>query len=145
MTRVLVVSNDKDPPDTDRSDPPTNGLPETLHTWLASGPHNIDALILDLPAPEAAREAVAMVRARGLDLPVILVASEAPGWDAPDLLALSRCVVLPSPVDPQSLRDAVNGLQSADERSRAPLAAVPGRETGQGSCRDEPSSPALWT
>ncbi len=36
-----------------------------------------------------------------------------PEWNAPDLRDLSRCVVLPSPVDPQALREAVNGFSGA--------------------------------
>ncbi len=110
MTRVLVVSDDQDLPAQDGGDGPAT-LPATLHTWLESGPYDIDALILDLDGPDAARAAVGEVRKRGLAVPIILVADDAPGWDAPDLVSLSRCAVLPSPVDPQALRDAVNSFQ----------------------------------
>jgi len=79
-----------------------------LDTWLASGPYDIDALILDLGTPEAARSAVADVRARGLDVPIVLIVDAA----ADGLDALPRCVVLRSPVDPDALRDAINGLRS---------------------------------
>ena len=57
MTRVLVVSDDQDPPASDGGDAPAT-LPATLHTWLESGPHDIDALILDLAGPDTARTAV---------------------------------------------------------------------------------------
>ena len=47
VTRVLVVPDDQDHPLRTVATGP-QALPATLHTWLESGPYDIDALILDL-------------------------------------------------------------------------------------------------
>jgi hypothetical protein len=119
VTRVIVVSgNDPAAAPGVEGGEASSATPATLQAWLTSGPYDIDALILDLAGPDAARAAVAEVRQHGLDVPVVLVAGDDVGWDAPDLLALPRCVVLPSPVDPHTLRAAVNGFRATTENGQ---------------------------
>ena len=98
--------------------------PPAFEEWLAGGPFDIDALILDLATPIAARLAVDDVRRRSIDVPIVLVAKELPEWNDPQLRSLPDCVVVESPLDPETLRAAVNSFH------QAPDGLAPGADNG---------------
>ena len=99
MTRVLVISGSQSVGEGGLAEGQDviDDRPPAFEEWLAGGPFDIDALILDLATPIAARLAVDDVRRRSIDVPIVLVAKELPEWNDPQLRSLPDCVVVESP------------------------------------------------
>ena len=126
MTRVLVISGSQSVGEGGLAEGQDviDDRPPAFEEWLAGGPFDIDALILDLATPIAARLAVDDVRRRSIDVPIVLVAKELPEWNDPQLRSLPDCVVVESPLDPETLRAAVNSFH------QAPDGLAPGADNG---------------
>lgn len=111
MTRVLVVS---------RNPAMAMGLSATDHDivelkppafgeWIA-GPDHVDALVLDLESPALAAAAVVNLRAHGKPAPALLVSSDRPGWDAPELRDLLNARVLHPPITRATLLTGLDAM-----------------------------------
>lgn len=118
MTRVLVVS---------RNPAMAMGLsatdhdivdlkPPTFGDWIA-GPDDVDALVLDLESPALAAAAVVNLRAHGKLAPALLVSSDSPGWDAPELRDLITTSVLQQPVTRATLLTALDEMLTSVQAS----------------------------
>jgi CheY-like chemotaxis protein len=113
MARVLVVS---------RNPAMAMGLsatdyevvdlrPPAFGAWIDTG-EDADALILDLENPKLAVAAVTNLRAHGKLAPVLLVSSDRPGWDDPQMRQLPAAAVLPLPISRPALLSALEDLLS---------------------------------
>ncbi len=113
MARVLVVS---------RNPAMAMGLsatdyevvdlrPPEFGDWIA-GTDDADALILDLENPRLAVAAVTNLRAHAKLAPVLLVSSDRPGWDEPEMRRLPAAAVLPLPISKPALLAALEDLLS---------------------------------
>jgi hypothetical protein len=111
MARVLVVS---------RNPAMAMGLsatdyevvdlrPPSFGEWI-SGADDADALILDLENPRLAVAAVTNLRAHAKLAPVLLVSSDRPGWDDPEMRQLPAAQVLPLPISKLALLSALQDL-----------------------------------
>ncbi len=111
MARVLVVS---------RNPAMAMGLsatdyevvdlrPPEFGDWIA-GTEHADALILDLENPRLAVAAVTNLRAHAKLAPVLLVSSDRPGWDEPEMRQLPAAAVLPLPISKPALLAALEDL-----------------------------------
>lgn len=99
--------------------------PRAFPDWLRTDEH-VDALVLELGEPGVARAAVQRLREAARRTPVLLVASDRPGWDTAGLSRLPATVVLPAPVTGQALGAALAALLAGPtERAtaQAPAAA----------------------
>lgn len=123
MARVLVVS---------RNPAMAMGLsgadhevvdlrPPAFADWIDSDAR-VDALVLDLENPRLAAAAVGNLRAHAKPAPVLLVASDRPGWDDPSLRDLPGTQVLPLPVSRPALLAALDRLLAP---VAAPVGEVP--------------------
>jgi len=92
--------------------------PKTFGDWIESDDH-CDALVLDLESPVLAAAGVAKLRDNGKSAPVLLVSSDRPGWDSPELRALDAAVVLPLPVTKPALVTALDGMLQPPETERS--------------------------
>ncbi len=113
MARVLVVS---------RNPAMAMGLsatdyevvdlrPPAFAEWISGG-DDADALILDLENPKLAVAAVTNLRAHAKLAPVLLVSSDRPGWDDPEMRQLPAADVLPLPISKPALLAALHDLIS---------------------------------
>lgn len=100
--------------------------PTTFGEWIESD-EDCDALVLDLESPVLAAAGVAKLRDNGKSAPVLLVSSDSPGWDSPDLQALDAAVVLPLPVTKPALVTALDGMLQPPETA-GPYLAGPEKE-----------------
>jgi hypothetical protein len=111
MARVLVVS---------RNPAMAMGLsatdyevvdlrPPEFGDWITGG-EDADALILDLENPKLAVAAVTNLRAHAKLAPVLLVSSDRPGWDDPEMRQLPATEVLPLPISRPALLSALQDL-----------------------------------
>jgi hypothetical protein len=81
--------------------------PEAFEAWRGSGV-GVDAFILDLRSATAAVDAATRLRSRVALVPVLLVATDQPGWDSSELHELPATRVLPLP---GSATDVLSALQ----------------------------------
>lgn len=96
--------------------------PSTFGAWIA-GTDRVDALVLDLEAPALAAAAVVNLRAHGKAEPALLVSTDGPGWDAPEMAELVAVSVLPQPITRVALLSAVESMltRSTDQPSDEPF------------------------
>jgi hypothetical protein len=83
--------------------------PPAFGAWIDTA-DNADALILDLENPKLAVAAVTNLRAHGKLAPVLLVSSDRPGWDDPEMRQLPAAAVLPLPISRPALLSALEDL-----------------------------------
>jgi hypothetical protein len=85
--------------------------PPAFGAWIDTA-NDADALILDLDNPKLAVAAVTNLRAHGKLAPVLLVSSDRPGWDDPEMRQLPAAAVLPLPISRPALLSALEDLLS---------------------------------
>jgi hypothetical protein len=85
--------------------------PPAFGDWI-TGDDDADALILDLENPRLAVAAVTNLRAHAKLAPVLLVSSDRPGWDDPEMRQLPAAAVLPLPISKPALLSALQDLIS---------------------------------
>lgn len=114
MSRVLVVSrNPAMAMGLSATDHEVCDLrPSALGDWISSTA-TADALVLDLESPSLATAAVARLREHGKLAPVLLVSSDRPGWDEPQMTGLEASAVLPLPITRPALLEALERLLGA--------------------------------
>jgi hypothetical protein len=83
--------------------------PQAFGSWI-EGHDTADALILDLESPKLAVAAVTNLRAHAKLAPVLLVSSDRPGWDDPEMRQLPSAEVLPLPISRPALLSALEDL-----------------------------------
>jgi hypothetical protein len=83
--------------------------PPSFADWI-TGDDDADALILDLDNPKLAVAAVTNLRAHAKLAPVLLVSSDRPGWDDPEMRQLPATEVLPLPISRPALLSALQDL-----------------------------------
>ena len=88
--------------------------PNIFGDWIESDDH-CDALVLDLESPVLAAAGVTKLRDIGKSAPVLLVSSDRPGWDSPELRGLDSAFVLPLPVTGAALAAALDGILQSPE------------------------------
>ena len=89
--------------------------PSAFESWMEQGDRDLDALVLDLIEPAVALDAVTRLRARALLAPALLVSSDVPGWDSPELRHLPAAQVLPLPISRPALLSALEDLLSGSD------------------------------
>jgi hypothetical protein len=101
--------------------------PPAFGAWIDTT-DNADALILDLENPKLAVAAVTNLRAHGKLAPVLLVSSDRPGWDDPEMRQLPAAAVLPLPISRPALLSA---LEVEDQGVGVVGRVDPGPERGR--------------
>ena len=85
--------------------------PDELAGWLTSGStQRQDVVVLELLTPEATHGAVTALRGQARMEPVLAIATDDAGWDAPAARDLPATVVLAAPLGPRTLLDAVTAV-----------------------------------
>jgi hypothetical protein len=102
--------------------------PEAFERWRGSGV-GVDAFILDLQSTTRALVAVTRLRGRIALVPVLLVATDQPGWDAAELHELPATRVLP-PLSSDTW--VLSALQDLGVEPWAPADTDVGRATALG-------------